>query len=93
VLSGKFLPGAELLVGTTVALRPSDYPPYLTVEVLEGMQRWAGEAKRLGVGGAALALAWVFSVVGERRGTRMDSWASSWLGLLTDALLTASRRR
>jgi len=74
VLSGKFLPGAELLAGTTVALRASDYAPYLTAEVLEGVQRWAGEAKRLGVGGAALALAWVLSsddvtaaLVGARR--------------------------
>ena len=57
-----------------MALRPSDYAPYLTAEVLEGVQRWAGEAKRLGVGGAALALAWVLSsddvtatLVGARR--------------------------
>jgi 1-deoxyxylulose-5-phosphate synthase len=61
VLSGKFLPGAELLAGTTVALRPGDYAPYLTAEALEGAQRWAAEAKRFDVGGAALALAWVLS--------------------------------
>jgi 1-deoxyxylulose-5-phosphate synthase len=74
VLSGKFLPGAELPAGTTVALRPDDYAPYLTASVLEGVQRWALAAKEFGVGPAALALAWVLSsddvtaaLVGARR--------------------------
>ena len=74
VLSGKFLPGAALPDGTTVALRPDDYAPYLTPAVLEGVQRWTAEARRIGVGAAALALAWVLSgdgvtaaLVGARR--------------------------
>jgi aryl-alcohol dehydrogenase-like predicted oxidoreductase len=74
VLSGKFLPGAELLPGTTAALRSGDYGPYLTADVLQGVQRWASEANRLGVTAAALALAWVLSsddvtaaLVGARR--------------------------
>jgi aryl-alcohol dehydrogenase-like predicted oxidoreductase len=57
-------------------LRPDDYAPYLTPAVLEGVQRWAAEARRVGVGAAALALApaWVLSsegvtaaLVGARR--------------------------
>jgi aryl-alcohol dehydrogenase-like predicted oxidoreductase len=74
VLSGKFRPGEELPAGTTVALRPDDYAPYLTASVLEGVQRWTLAAKDFGVRPAALALAWVFSnddmtaaLVGARR--------------------------
>lgn len=61
ILSGKFAPGAPLLPGTTIALRPAPYEEHLTLSTLEGVQRFAGAAAQRGVTTAALALAWVLS--------------------------------
>lgn len=61
VLSGKVTPDAAPPAGSRVALRSRQYAPYLTDDVLGGVQQLGSEAKRLGVGTAALALAWVAS--------------------------------